>query len=112
MPPSGSWTPPRRAARPTRSPWLTRDMPDVGGYELARAIRGRPALNGIQLVLLSPSGSRSSSSDHTFDAVLTKPVRQSRLYEEIQTLIAGDPSGVASKYRRRSPPLEAQARQA
>jgi CheY-like chemotaxis protein/HPt (histidine-containing phosphotransfer) domain-containing protein len=64
-------------------------MPDVDGYELARAIRARTALHGIRLVVLTPSGGRSDPpEDVELDGSLTKPVRESRLYEEIQSVIA------------------------
>jgi two-component system sensor histidine kinase/response regulator len=66
-------------------------MPDVDGYELARSIRAEPALRGIRLVLLAPAGTRYDTPDvAALDGVLTKPVRESRLYEEIQAVITGD----------------------
>jgi two-component system sensor histidine kinase/response regulator len=70
---------------------LDLNMPDVDGYELARTIRATPALRGMRLVLLSSSGGRSGApQEGALDGVLVKPVRQSRLYEEIQAVIAGE----------------------
>ena len=48
-------------------------------------------LGAIRLVLLTSSGSRSDAPEEAaIDGFLTKPVRQSRLYEEIQTVLASD----------------------
>jgi two-component system sensor histidine kinase/response regulator len=70
---------------------LDLNMPDVDGYELARAIRAQTALRGIRLVLLTPAGGRSDApEDVKLDGLLTKPVRESRLYEEIQAVMAGE----------------------
>jgi two-component system sensor histidine kinase/response regulator len=67
-------------------------MPDVDGYELARSIRDEPALSGVKLVALSTSVGRSDSGDEAalFDAVLNKPVRESRLDEEIGLLVTDE----------------------
>jgi two-component system, sensor histidine kinase and response regulator len=88
---------------------LDLNMPDVDGDELARAIRAKPAVRGTRLVLLSSSGARSGApAGAALDGVLVKPVRQSRLYEEIQAVIAGErpvvahvPASDASDVRRR-----------
>ena len=78
---------------------LDLNMPDVDGYELARAIRAEPALSGMRLVLLSSSSGRSGAPEEAaLDGVLVKPVRQSRLYEEIQAVIAGE-QAVAPRVR-------------
>ncbi len=70
---------------------LDLNMPHVDGYELAAAVRATPALRGTRLVLLSSSGGRSGAPEEAaLDGVLVKPVRQARLYEEIQAVIAGE----------------------
>jgi two-component system, sensor histidine kinase and response regulator len=70
---------------------LDLNMPDVDGYQLAAAIRAHPDLRGMRLVLLSSSGGSSGTPEEAaLDRVLTKPVRQSRLYEEIQAVMVGE----------------------
>ena len=59
-------------------------------YELVRAIRERPVLNGLRLIVLASAGVRSEMPPLEADAVLTKPVGPSRLYDRIQAVIAGD----------------------
>ncbi len=69
---------------------LDLNMPGVDGYELAGAIRATPALRGMRLVLLSSSGGGAGAPEEAaFDGALVKPVPQSRLYEEIQAVMAG-----------------------
>jgi len=69
---------------------LDMNMPGMNGLQLARAIKADPDLTGTQLVLLIPMGHRPHISLEKADwtAILTKPVRQSRLFEclsEIKT---------------------------
>ena len=63
---------------------LDMQMPDFDGLSLARAIKKDPALQGTPLVLLTSLAQRSSSADlgrAGIAAWLTKPVRQSQLYD-------------------------------
>jgi len=69
---------------------IDRNMPGVDGYGLARAIRAQSTLSDTRLVLLSSAGGRPEAVDSLFDWVPTKPVRQSRLHEELQSLIVGE----------------------
>jgi PAS domain S-box-containing protein len=70
---------------------LDLNMPDVDGLALAGAIRANPALRDVRLLLLSSSGARpGESAEYRCDGWLTKPVRQSRLHDEIQRVLAGD----------------------
>jgi len=86
-------------------------MPDVDGYELACAIRALPALHGIRLVLLSSSGPRSDAPGAAaLDGAVTKPVRPTRLYEEIQAVISGARAG-ALRSRRQAPAEAGAARE-
>ena len=72
-------------------------MPGMDGLELARAIRGDPALASVRLVLLTSGtlrGSAEAAQSAGFSAYLTKPVRQSQLYDALATVVAAgtDPS--------------------
>jgi PAS domain S-box-containing protein len=83
-------------------------MPEVDGYALAAAIRARPSLAGTRLVLLGSFGaSRGDAPDQAvFDGVLTKPVRQSRLLDELRSAISGerlDPRGLRGSAAVRPP---------
>jgi signal transduction histidine kinase/DNA-binding response OmpR family regulator/HPt (histidine-containing phosphotransfer) domain-containing protein len=66
-------------------------MPEMDGFELARAIKADPRLRTIPLVMLS---SVSVGSDHPdrraaqIDYYLTKPVRQSDLFDAISTAMS------------------------
>jgi PAS domain S-box-containing protein len=80
-----------RGGMPFALALLDLNMPEVDGYQLAHAIRSQPALRDMRLVLLSSSGGRSGAPEEAaLNGVLTKPVRQSRLYEEIQAVMIGD----------------------
>ncbi len=68
-------------------------MPDMDGRELARAIKQDPALAATRLILLTGFDERGSGAESVnagFDAYLTKPVRQSYLFDAIARVIAGD----------------------
>ncbi|MEW6635442.1 MAG: PAS domain S-box protein [Actinomycetota bacterium] len=65
-------------------------MPEMDGVDLARVAKGEPALAGTRLLLLT-SVSLHERADEVrrvgFSAVLTKPVRQSRLYEAVISVL-------------------------
>ena len=66
-------------------------LPGMDGLELARAIRDDGALASIPLVLLTSGavrGSTDAARDAGFSAYLTKPVRQSQLYDALATVLA------------------------
>jgi two-component system, sensor histidine kinase and response regulator len=59
-------------------------MPDIDGITLARTIKADPLLAPVPLVLLTPLGQRASRVGdlcEVFAGYLTKPMRQSLLYE-------------------------------
>jgi PAS domain S-box-containing protein len=58
-------------------------MPAMDGFELARAIKCDPTLAGVHIVLLTSHGQRGDSTtarEAGIAAYLTKPVRQSQLF--------------------------------
>ena len=63
-------------------------MPGMDGMELASTIKADPSIAGTKLVLLTSMGLRGEAEQARkagFAAYLTKPVRQSRLYDAIAT---------------------------
>jgi signal transduction histidine kinase/DNA-binding response OmpR family regulator len=65
-------------------------MPGMDGFELARAIKTDPAIAGVRLVLLTSYGQRgddTAAREIGVAAYLTKPVRQSQLYDCLSTVI-------------------------
>jgi signal transduction histidine kinase/CheY-like chemotaxis protein len=71
-------------------------MPAMDGFELARAIKSDPALAGARLILLTSFGQRgddAAARDIGVAAYLTKPVRQSQLYDCLSTVVGHAPAG-------------------
>jgi two-component system sensor histidine kinase/response regulator len=65
-------------------------MPGMDGFELARAIKSDPALAGMHLVLLTSYGQRGDSTtarEAGVAAYLTKPVRQSQLFNCLASVV-------------------------
>ncbi|HEV7683884.1 MAG TPA: PAS domain S-box protein [Pyrinomonadaceae bacterium] len=65
-------------------------MPGMDGFELARAIKSDPALAGMHLVLLTSYGQRGDSTtarESGVAAYLTKPVRQSQLFNCLANVV-------------------------
>ena len=65
-------------------------LPDMDGYELARAVRSDPALAGTRLVALTGYAQpedRERARDAGFDAHLAKPP----CFEELEALLAEAP---------------------
>jgi len=70
---------------------LDMQKPQMGGIELARKIRADPRVSSTKLVMLSSIGQRGQSEEARqagMDAYLTKPVRQSQLYDAIATVLS------------------------
>jgi two-component system, sensor histidine kinase and response regulator len=78
-------------------------MPGMDGIELAHAIKDDPALSSISLVLLTSIGDDIGEEARRAgaDAWLTKPVRQSQLYDTLATVMGGQPGEEVSSPRRR-----------
>ncbi len=70
---------------------LDLDMPGMDGIELAHRIKADPAIASVRLVLLTSSSLRGRMEQARrvgFSAYLTKPVRQSQLYDTIATAMS------------------------
>jgi PAS domain S-box-containing protein len=67
-------------------------MPEMDGFETARTIKSDPRLAGMHLVILTSFGARghaTTAREAGVAAYLTKPVRQSQLFDCIVNVIAG-----------------------
>jgi PAS domain S-box-containing protein len=69
---------------------LDMQMPGMDGMELASRIKAEPAIAPTQLILLTSTGLRGEAEQARsvgFAAYLTKPVRQSKLYDAIAAVM-------------------------
>jgi CheY-like chemotaxis protein len=72
-------------------------MPGITGFELARTIKGDPSIAAVPLVLMTSFGQRGDGQvarEIGIAAYLTKPVRESQLFDCLVTVL--DRSGVVS----------------
>ena len=74
-------------------------MPGMDGFELARAIKSDPNIAGVRLVLLTSSGVRgdgATARDAGIAAYLTKPIRQSQLFDCLTMVVSSstNPSAI------------------
>jgi signal transduction histidine kinase/DNA-binding response OmpR family regulator len=82
----------RNGGDPFRAAILDMQMPDMDGATLARAIKADTNLTDIYLVLLSSMGQRDDirkMEEIGFSSYLTKPVRQSDLFDCLAAVLAG-----------------------
>jgi two-component system sensor histidine kinase/response regulator len=66
------------------------NMPGMDGMELASRIKADPSIATTKLILLTPMGLRGEAEQARqvgFSAYLTKPVRQSKLFDAIATVM-------------------------
>ncbi len=87
---------------------LDMHMPDIDGVELAKRIKGDPDLSPTRLVLLTSMGRRDdarTAGDAGFAAYLTKPIRQSELYDCLVTVMGSSERLPDQSPRRTKPPL-------
>ena len=76
---------------------LDMQMPGMDGLELARRIKAEPAISGTRLVLLTSVGQRGdvkAAQSAGIAAYLTKPIRQSLLYECLSLVLGSTPHAV------------------
>jgi two-component system, sensor histidine kinase and response regulator len=73
-------------------------MPDMDGFELARAIKADPRLAEIRLIMLTSAGIRGDAAiarEAGVAAYLTKPVRQSQLFDCLTTVVSNPANSAA-----------------
>ncbi|MGE3538061.1 MAG: response regulator [Candidatus Tectimicrobiota bacterium] len=80
---------------------LDHQMPDMDGLTLARTIKREPLFQPLRLIMLSSLGHRlpASETQHVaIDAYVTKPLRQSQLYNCITDVLSTAPA-LAYRYQ-------------
>jgi CheY-like chemotaxis protein len=92
---------------------LDMHMPGMDGLQLAHAIRSQPELARTRMVLLTSLGqgelSRNALSEAGISRALTKPVRQSMLFDAIAGAMGGSES-IAAPTTESAAPIERAAR--
>ena len=74
--------------RPFEAALIDLSMPEMDGLELARAIKAVPALRSTRLILVTASPVPAAEAEAAgIEAQLVKPVRQSRLYDQLVTVL-------------------------
>jgi signal transduction histidine kinase/DNA-binding response OmpR family regulator len=79
------------AGHPVDVAILDMQMPEMDGLMLATAIHNQPATRKLPLIMLSSVGRTEGDQQILaahFTACLSKPVRQTKLYEHLQTIFA------------------------
>jgi len=82
---------------------LDADVGDMSGLETARAIRTNPKLQAVKIALLRPAAADLSDEQWLsagIDGCLSKPIRQSMLYESLLMLTAATGTFTAIKVSR------------
>ncbi len=86
------------------------EMPEMDGLTLARAIKAEPGIAGTKLIALTPLGHALSESEMDtagIDAALSKPVKQSHLFDCLVTVIGkAEVSRLATTATPGAPPLQ------
>jgi CheY-like chemotaxis protein len=89
---------------------LDMQMPEMDGLTLAAEIRKLPSCQKLLLVMLTSLGKPENSDksiERHFAAFLTKPIKQSQLYDVLTQVLAGQPIKVRPSYFA-SPEIEPQ----
>jgi signal transduction histidine kinase/DNA-binding response OmpR family regulator/HPt (histidine-containing phosphotransfer) domain-containing protein len=87
-----------QTGRPYDVVLLDREMPELDGREVARAIRQDPATRSTRIILVTAFGAGgewAEADQGDFAAVLSKPVRGARLAECLASVVSADPSSSA-----------------
>jgi two-component system sensor histidine kinase/response regulator len=85
------------AGRPYEAAVIDMRMPEMDGLELARAIKATPRLRGARLILLSGAHVLTEDAKAAgIDAVLSKPVRQSMLCNQLVNSLSRAPKPAQS----------------
>lgn len=79
-------------------------MPDMDGYALARAIQQDKTLAGTRLILLTAFDHKRQARQAGFIDYLTKPVRQSQLYDSIINIMDSETGVTTPRYIRKLKP--------
>ena len=85
-------------------------MPDMDGFELAGLIRGRAAHDGLALLMLTSAGPPDDASRCgalRISACLTKPVRQSELFDALAAALESGRAGAEPEAEALPPPAAA-----
>ena len=85
---------------------LDMQMPGMDGLELARRIKAEPVISTTRLVLLTSVGQRGdakAAQSAGIVAYLTKPIRQSLLYECLSLVLGSTSNAVASTHQSATP---------
>ena len=82
----------QRAGEPFDLALLDMTMPEMDGVRLAEAIRIRPGLADLPLLLIpSSGGSQLENTGRLFAAVLSKPLKPIQLYDAVCSALVGQP---------------------
>ncbi|MFQ5699495.1 MAG: response regulator [Myxococcota bacterium] len=84
-------------------------MPELDGFDLARAVRAEACLSKTRLLLLTSrgvAGEAARAREVGFDAYLTKPVHRSKLFDCVARLM--DRPLIMTQRQRSQPPLVSQ----
>ncbi|MBA2269066.1 MAG: PAS domain S-box protein [Chthoniobacterales bacterium] len=81
---------------------LDMQMPGMDGLQLAQTIKADPSISPVRLVMLTSVGERGDGEKARragIEAYLTKPVRQSELYDCLVTMVSKPADGVPTQER-------------
>ena len=81
------------------------NMPGISGLQLTRLVRGEPTIAGVRIVLLTATGlvpPRAQLDEWRVEHALSKPARQSQLFDCLANVYAKDRTEVMTPPRRRA----------